>query len=543
MIRQRGGKKDNSPIRLLVVPHALKARVMKACHDDAIGGHFGATRTVRRVQERFWWENMSNEIKDWVASCHNCQSRKAATTKPPGLLHPIEVTASGQLWSVDLYGPLPLSKRDNKFVIAFTDHFTRWVEAWPMQKIDSQSVAHCLLRVVRRHGAMERLLSDRGEQFLSAAMQEVYSILKVKKVSTTAWHPQTNGMVERFNRTMGDGLSILTDPAGPYADYADEWDDGLKWFVCAYNSSQHSVTGFSPYYLHHGHEMRMPIDIAAGTVTEESTSPEQWVREIQARLTRATEVARIANKQSKAKSKERYDAGHRDIRFAVGTWVWLYLPQQLRGDNKWTHKWDGPFQVKEASENGLTYRLATEGGELLSSRVPVQRLRKWFSPDQRPPADPWLDPEDNFDAARERLLERYAGPSMSNVPVDTDYMPEDTETDEEAAQGPRDGSPIAPSPVIAPRDGSSIAPSPVITRGIGLSANQRSHLDMMQTFHNTVASSSTIDLGALKKSLRETILAPLTRKELVKRLKEVASKDDLLVLLDDLIANVTTYYR
>jgi transposase InsO family protein len=515
-------------VRTLVVPRSLQARVLKACHDDALGGHFGERRTLRKARQRFWWPEMASTVQYWVKSCANCQSRKQSTARPAGLLQPIHTDHPGQVWSVDIYGPLPVSEKGNKYVFAFTDHFTRWVEAWATSEVSSEVVAKLLVRVVHRYGCMEQLLSDRGSQFLSDAMGLVYEMLGIKKISTTAWHPQTNGLTERWNKTLGDGLATLTDPAGPYGKFAAQWDDALKWFTCAYNTSVHDVTGYTPFFLQHGREMRLPIDVALGIMRDAPAGGyDEWVLDLGDRLELAHKLAQASTLQRREKDVERYNAKHRDIRFEVGQQVWLYLPQRLPGDTKWAHKWDGPYKILHAAENGLTYQLGTEDGHTLSSRISVQRLRPYFSAMHRPPFDPLLAPDDNFNASEERYLERLAG-GVPRERRDRDYEPETEEASEEEA----DHVPLT-------RQTTMTVPS---TPSSSLTWHQTEVRDGFKNVLDQIAVAATCNVPALAKTIRQTILADKRASHiLVTRLMQAGSREALMEYLRDAIINIATY--
>ena len=117
-----------------------------------------------------------------------------------GVLHH-EDTADPSRWCIVVPQQFPLTQRGNKYVVVFMDYFTKWVEAYAVPDQQAQTVARLLVEnIVCRHGVPQELLSDRGSNFLSDLMLEVCSLLGIKKLNTSSYHPQTDGLVEKFVR-------------------------------------------------------------------------------------------------------------------------------------------------------------------------------------------------------------------------------------------------------------------------------------------------------------------------------------------------------
>ena len=126
---------------------------------------------------------------------------------------------------------LPTSRKGNKYAIVFVDYLTKWPEVFPARDQSALTIGKLLVeRIIPTHGVPSQLLSDRGAAFLSKLMYELYKLLGIKKVSTTAYHPQTDGLMERFNRTLTDMLSKRVHPSGK------DWDTQLPYVLFAYRS-------------------------------------------------------------------------------------------------------------------------------------------------------------------------------------------------------------------------------------------------------------------------------------------------------------------
>lgn len=144
---------------------------------------------------------------------------------------------------IDLYGPLPCTAAGNRWVIVAVDHLTRYAETAALPAATARDVASFLLRhFILRHGAPRELLSDRGKVFLSEVIEALLTACRTVHRTTTAYHPQCNGLTERFNRTLGDMLAMYVA-----SDHSD-WDVLLPFVTYAYNTATQSTTGFSPFF-------------------------------------------------------------------------------------------------------------------------------------------------------------------------------------------------------------------------------------------------------------------------------------------------------
>ena len=110
-----------------------------------------------------------------------------------------------------------------------------------------------------RFSPPEQLHSDQGRQFDSELVKEICVLLQIRKTHTTPYHPQCNGMVERFNRTLLDMLATTID------NHQADWQHHIRKLCLAYNSSIHSTTGISPFFLMFGRQVKLPIDLMYGT--------------------------------------------------------------------------------------------------------------------------------------------------------------------------------------------------------------------------------------------------------------------------------------
>lgn len=197
---------------------------------------------------------MIDDIKNWIQACNKCQLYKTDTrnTSPP--LMSITPTFVGEIWAADI-AVLPLTRRKNSYILVIMEYLTKWAITAVLPSFDSDHVAQIILfEVVLKFGIIRRSITDNGTNFISDAMNIVCSRLDVKRSLTSVEHPNTDGLVERFNRTLKDGLDLYVeqDPS--------TWDDYLPFVTYAYNTAKHASTGYSPFKLLYGRNPDIPVD-------------------------------------------------------------------------------------------------------------------------------------------------------------------------------------------------------------------------------------------------------------------------------------------
>jgi len=147
---------------------------------------------------------------------------------------------------------LSRSSSGNKYVVVFTDYLTKWVEAFAINDMKAETIAKIFINeIITRHSTPSKLLSDQGKNFLSNLVKSVCEYFKINKVQTTPYHPQCDGLVERFNKTLCKMLSAYAN------SNQTNWDLYLPLVLFAYRTAEQSSSGFSPFSLLYGREPRL----------------------------------------------------------------------------------------------------------------------------------------------------------------------------------------------------------------------------------------------------------------------------------------------
>ena len=199
------------------------------------------------------WEGMHRDAVHFVKNCHECAivAGGGRVSHPP--LHPSPVTRPFQIIGIDIMD-LPATQQGNKHVVVFRDYLTKWPMVFPVPDQRSHRLARLVAEeIVPMFGVPECLLSDRGANLL---MMDLCQLLGIKKLNTTSYHPQCNGMVERFNRTL---KTMLRKHAGRFGLQWDRYLSGVLW---AYRNTPHQATGEKPSFLLFGVDFRTPSEAA-----------------------------------------------------------------------------------------------------------------------------------------------------------------------------------------------------------------------------------------------------------------------------------------
>ena len=171
---------------------------------------------------------------------------------------------------------------------------------------------------------------------------------QVAQAHSTTCHPQTNGLVERQNRTLVSMLRVYC------SRYMDDWDKHLPQKMSAYNSTEHSTTGISPHMMLTGHENELPLTFFYPEYEGKRTAPQTYVRDVIRRQQDLNDLRRRNTQQVQIRQKRRFDKRTANAKaYSVGDYVWVF--QEVvppKGTKKLLKKWRGPFQITEVHQEG-----------------------------------------------------------------------------------------------------------------------------------------------------------------------------------------------
>lgn len=328
----------------LCLPFPYVKQILLACHSDVTSGHLGVVKTLYKIQQRYFWPGMRRNIVGFVLSCVDCQTKKRPREAPAGLLQSTRVNQPFEKVGIDLIGPFPITAAGNRHAIVAVDYLTKWAIVKAVPKASAKEVVDFFVRnVVLQHGAPVFLISDRGKCLSASFAEELFKALQTNHLVTAAYHPQCNGLVERYNHTFAEMLSMYVN------SYHNDWDGLVDFVTFAYNTSRQESTGYSPFYLLYGREAVLPVDVALGNNPELNKGEDghsEHLRQLTSELPTIRDEVKRRLVLVQSKQKTRYDRKRRSINFAEGNLVLVYRPIRKKGrSTKFLHRYFGPYKI------------------------------------------------------------------------------------------------------------------------------------------------------------------------------------------------------
>ena len=364
------------------VPSHLQKTILDDHHGGKMAGHFSGARLYTSLSRLWWWRTMYKDAIEYSRGCGECATVTGVGRrwKPP--LHPIPVQRPFQIIGVDIM-ELPVTTQGNRYVVVFQDFLTKWPLVFPTPDQKAIRIARLLAEeVVPMFGVPDSLLSDRGANLLAHVMQDVCQLLGVRKLNTTSYHPQCDGMVERLNRTLKTMLRKHV------AKFGGQWDRFLPGILWAYRNTPHESTREKPSFLLFGLDLKSPTE--AALLPPDPLSPtdlSSYREELVLSLSAARELAVANIQRAQEHYKGQYDRGTRVSELKVGDWVFVRFPEEETGKKrKLSRPWYGPFRVTVRKDPNLTVTKVYFPND---ASITIHQLRVCRSPDQLPVGFYW----------------------------------------------------------------------------------------------------------------------------------------------------------
>lgn len=329
-------------LNLVRIPDgAERLQILEEYHGSAVGGHKGMTKTYKRIRQNFFWPNVKRDVISFIQKCLDCQLKKLVRvkTRQPMVLTDTPDAGFDKI-GLDIMYPTHTSASGNKYILTIQDLLTKFSMAVALEQATAVDVARALVnRWFCYFGPPKAILTDQGTNFLSSLLKNIARKYKIKQYHTTAYHPQSNGSVERSHHVLQEYIKQCISEE-------EDWDEYLDLASFSYNVSEHEGTGFTPYQLVFGKLPRLPSQFQAAEET--NTTYTEYLEQLFRRIKQTETAARENLRRAKEKSKLYYDRKINPHRFRPGTRVFLLLePRKSKGDPQYT----GPHEVIGIGEN------------------------------------------------------------------------------------------------------------------------------------------------------------------------------------------------
>ena len=325
----------------LAVPKAYRNEILELCHNSLLAGHLGTNKTYKRIQHEYYWPKLTKDVRTWINTCIDCSIKKGNPKEATGYRSRTIANEPLEVIACDVIGPLPETQQKNKYILVFTDQFTRYAEAFAIEKQNAETIADVFVRnYCCRYGIPKKFVSDRGKQLIGQIMTSIHNRLGIQQLTTSSYRPQGNAIAERFNKTL---IGILTMFV---SDHQKDWDYLLPFAVFVYNTSVHDSLNETPYYLMYVRDPNNPVTFGEDQFKKYQQSIPEYYRERTNTRNKIEEQVRYYNElvlQKKARLKE--NESTKDL--AIRDLVWVYVKPKMENkkSKKFATTWTGPYRI------------------------------------------------------------------------------------------------------------------------------------------------------------------------------------------------------
>ena len=311
-------------MKQLVIPEKYRTKLLYLAHENNLSGHFGVRKTFQKVAVHFFRPEMRRDVKRHVMSCKVCQLVGKPNQKiPKAPLIPIpSVGEPFREVIIDVVGPLPRTRGGHEYILTMVDRMSRFPEAIPLRSVRGEKILEALVGFFTRFGIPRTVQSDCGTNFTSRYFKKKMSELGIIHVTSSPYHPESQGQVERFHQTLKSVLRKFCMETG------NEWDKEIPYALFAIRSMPNDSLGFSPFQMIFGHNVRTPLDVVREFWEGENSEMNvlDYVSNLQERLRKAWTFALENLAKSQAIMKANYDIGVQKRHFDTGDQVLVLLP-------------------------------------------------------------------------------------------------------------------------------------------------------------------------------------------------------------------------
>jgi transposase InsO family protein len=351
------------------IPFAKRADLVASFHHS--NGHMAPSSLTDLILQRYWWPSIKSDIPKWIRECAECQLHGKSSQKNQEELHPLPVRYIRPFsrWGIDFIGALPKTTKGNRWLLVAIDYCTKWPIARATKSATAETVAEFIENeIILNFGVPDEIVSDRGPAFNSATIEALLESYRIKHLMSSAYHPRTNGVAERYNAVIGKMIAKYS-----HKNRAT-WDLYVNTCLLASRIRLHKSTGFSPFYLVYGCKVKIPGDPTVPIIMKE-------LDEYDSVGTRLNEINQIQEhrklalnslEQQRNYMKSNFDKNLPDKKYILKEGDFVLVRNEA--PKKLQTRWFGPVRILHIFPNGL-YEVVTLKNEKWPYRIHHDRLK------------------------------------------------------------------------------------------------------------------------------------------------------------------------
>ncbi|GJS76803.1 reverse transcriptase domain-containing protein [Tanacetum coccineum] len=351
--------------------------MIREIHEGSCSMHAGPQSVVAKAMRMgYYWSTMHRDARDMIRTCNDCQIHLPVPRIPQQPLTPITAPWPFYKWGIDIAGPFPEGPGKVKFLIVAMDYFTKWIKVKAVATITENQVKKFIWdNIVCRFGLLGEIVSDNDKKFSDNPFKDWCDKLNITQRFASVKHSQSNGLVEKANRSLGEGINARLGEGNK------NWIEELPYVLWAHRTMIKSSHGDTPFSLTYGTEAVIPAEIGMPTYRTATVDTVHNDEELQLNLDlleEKRERAAICEAKAKMKMTKYYNARVRGVAFRSGDFVYHsnYASHAAVG-GKLRPKWEGPYEVTEALGDGA-YKLRTMDGADLPRTWNIANLKKCY---------------------------------------------------------------------------------------------------------------------------------------------------------------------
>jgi len=351
------------PPKVIENPEKMK-KLIKEYHSTPVGGHIGIRRCINKIKQNYVWKNINRMVKKYINDCQICSKNKITKYIKEPLVVTETPNQSFEIVTIDTVGPLRLSN-GYRYILTVQCELTKYVEAFPIETKEAHTVVKTLVdKFILKYGSFKIFKTDQGTEYVNKIFKEVCNLLNIQHKTSTPFHHETLGSIERNHRVLNEYMLSFADE--------DNWNEWIPYYIFCYNSTPHTDTGYTPFELVYGKlptiNRRESIKLSEQNILY---NIDDYASEVKLRLQRALKRAQESLRNAKYARKNLQENKINPNNFEEGDYVFL----QKGNKKKQEAPYEGPYKIIETMNPNSKIRIKGKNKLIHNNRLKLYKKK------------------------------------------------------------------------------------------------------------------------------------------------------------------------